>query len=221
MLEVRDLVCEYEDGGERLRILEGVSLSIAPGTSTAIVGPSGSGKSTLLYLLAGIRRPTGGSVRFQGQPLEELTDGQLADLRRRCFGFVFQHHFLVRHMTVLENLFVALEQPTRADLDRVQHLLERLGLGGLGHRFPHQLSGGQRQRVAVARALAGRPKILFADEPTASLDRASGRALVDLLFELKGETTLVMVTHDQELLDRFDQVMELRRGGLVAMTRSA
>lgn len=212
MLEAQNLLCEYNDGAQRLRVLDGVSLTVIEGTSVGIVGPSGSGKSSLLYLLAGLRLSSSGSVRFRGQSLEQLSQKARARLRAREFGFVFQQHFLVKHLTVMENIFVPVLTPTRETLAYAESLVERLGLKGMGHRFPAELSGGQRQRVALARALVNRPAIVFADEPTASLDRASAGALLDLLQELRGETTLVMVTHDLSILDRFDRIVELRDG---------
>ncbi len=214
MLEAKNLVYEYKDGSQRLRVLDGVSLSLQAGKSLCIVGPSGSGKSTLLYLLAGLRVPASGSVLFRGRPLEAMNSKERARLRARDFGFVFQQHFLVKHLTVMENIFVSAHKPNRDTLAYARHLVERLGLGGLEHRFPAELSGGQRQRVALARALVNRPAILFADEPTASLDPDSSANLMQLLREVRGETALIMVTHDTRLLDQFDRTVELIDGKL-------
>lgn len=219
MLEARNLVCEYKDGSRRLRVLDGVSLSLQPGKSLCIVGPSGSGKSTLLYVLAGLRVPTSGSVSYRGRPLETMSNAERVRLRARDFGFVFQQHFLVKHLTVMENIFVSARSRSRETLAYARYLVERLGLKGLEHRFPANLSGGQRQRVALARALINRPAILFADEPTASLDSDSSASLMQLLAELRGETALIMVTHDTRLLDQFDRTMELVEGKLRQVSR--
>ncbi|MEW8978924.1 MAG: ABC transporter ATP-binding protein [Symbiobacterium sp.] len=219
MLEARNLVCEYKDGSRRLRVLDGVSLSLQPGKSLCIVGPSGSGKSTLLYVLAGLRVPTSGSVSYRGRPLETMSNAERVRLRARDFGFVFQQHFLVKHLTVMENIFVSARSRSRETLAYARYLVERLGLKGLEHRFPASLSGGQRQRVALARALINRPAILFADEPTASLDSDSSASLMQLLAELRGETALIMVTHDTRLLDQFDRTMELVEGKLRQVSR--
>jgi len=219
VLEARNLVCEYKDGSRRLRVLDGVSLSLQPGKSLCIVGPSGSGKSTLLYVLAGLRVPTSGSVSYRGRPLETMSNAERVRLRARDFGFVFQQHFLVKHLTVMENIFVSARSRSRETLAYARYLVERLGLKGLEHRFPASLSGGQRQRVALARALINRPAILFADEPTASLDSDSSASLMQLLAELRGETALIMVTHDTRLLDQFDRTMELVEGKLRQVSR--
>jgi len=205
-----------------LTVLDQVSLEVARGESLAIVGPSGSGKSTLLQIIGTLDRPTSGSVSLNGQDLGVLDDQQLAAVRNRQIGFVFQSHYLLPQCTVLENVLV----PTLATDDvavrdaaseRAERLLKRVGLGERMSHRPGELSGGERQRVAVVRALINQPQILLADEPTGSLDQTSARELGQLLLELNREegVTLVIVTHARELAQRMARVLELKEGRLV------
>lgn len=216
---------EAAAGAEPVRVLTGVTLALGRGDSIAIVGPSGSGKSTLLHIIGTLDRPSSGKVWLDGQDLSQLDDLQLARVRNRQIGFVFQLHHLLPQCTVLENVLV----PTLAAADkalrngavaRAKRLLDRVGLGGrLAHR-PGQLSGGERQRVAVVRALINQPKLLLADEPTGALDSASAAALGQLLLDLEHEegVTLVVVTHSLELARRVGRVLELREGRLTEQT---
>ncbi len=215
-------------GGRPLTVLDDVSLTIQPRGFVAIVGPSGSGKTTLLGLLAGLERPTVGSVRLNGTDLNVLTEDQRARFRAENVGFVFQTFQLIPTLTALENVLVPIElrrmhtrgvdglQAERRALD----LLDRVGLADRTHHYPAQLSGGEQQRVALARAFANEPKILFADEPTGNLDATTGRTVIDLLVALNAETqtTLVLVTHDQELAARAHRVVRLSAGRLVPET---
>ncbi len=208
-------------GADHLPVLRDISIEIARGTAVAIVGPSGSGKSTLLNIIGTLDRPTSGRVLLDGKDLSQLNELDLAAIRNRQIGFVFQAHHLLPHCTVLENVLV----PTLANPDtaqrkeaeaRAQQLLQRVGLGErLKHR-PGQLSGGERQRVAVVRALINRPQLLLADEPTGSLDRASAGELGQLLVDLNREqgVTLIVVTHAPDLAQRMGRVLELRDGAL-------
>lgn len=204
-----------------LPVLADLTLEIAAGESVAIVGPSGSGKSTLLNLMGTLDRPSEGEVRLDGQDLQSLDEAQLAEVRNRQIGFVFQAHHLLPHCTVLENVLVpalAVRDPawmTEAEV-RGRTLLQRVGLGERLHHRPGQLSGGERQRVAVVRALINRPKLLLADEPTGALDRASAQELATLLVQLNREqnVTLVVVTHALELARQMNRVLELRDGRL-------
>jgi ABC-type lipoprotein export system ATPase subunit len=216
------------DRAEDLAVLDGVSLEVGGGESLAIVGPSGSGKSTLLQIIGTLDRPTSGSVRLRGQDLSTLDETQLAAVRNRQIGFVFQAHFLLPQCTVLENVLVptlaaaAREERktagsppvTEKTEERAKRLLKRVGLAErMAHR-PGELSGGERQRAAVVRALINRPQLLLADEPTGSLDHASAQQLGQLLVELNREegVTLIVVTHAAELAKRMGRVMELRDG---------
>ena len=221
LLKLQDVAKRYPgpSGQQGPAVLSGLQLDVRAGESVAIVGPSGSGKSTLLNLIGALDHPSAGRVLLDGQDLAELTDSQLARLRNRQIGFIFQLHHLLPQCTVLENVLV----PTLAGgsdgeaVPRAKQLLERVGLGDLLDRRPGHISGGQRQRVAVVRSLINQPKLLLADEPTGSLDRSAADDLVELLVELnrRQEVTLIMVTHSTTLARRMDRVLELRDGRLV------
>ncbi len=205
--------------GERLRLLEDVQFIIQPGEAVAVVGPSGSGKSTLLGLLAGLDLPTRGRVFLDGCDLTALDEEGRAALRRRLVGFVFQSFQLIPSLTALENVMLPLElagEGVAAARARAAAILQRVGLAARLAHYPRQLSGGEQQRVAIARAFVGRPRILFADEPTGNLDRATGQRIIDLLFEINQEhaTTLVLVTHDESLAARCGRVLRLEAGRL-------
>ncbi len=201
-----------------LVILEGVDLHIGRGETVAVVGESGSGKTTLLGLMAGLDLPSEGRVYLDGQELGALDEDGRSALRARHVGFVFQTFQLLPSLNALENVMLPLELGRHAHPRRnARQVLERVGLGRRMHHYPRQLSGGEQQRVALARAYATRPGLLFADEPTGNLDRATGRRIGDLLFELNREngTTLVLVTHDPELASQCGRVVELDGGRLV------
>ncbi len=222
MIIAEHLEQTYTSGGRPLTVLHDISLSVEPHAFLAIVGPSGSGKTTLLGLLAGLDRPSRGTVWLDGENLNTLSEDDRALLRVRKVGFVFQTFQLIPTLTAIENVLVPVELQTTAvnHGEAVAHahdLLERVGLGDRTHHYPAQLSGGEQQRVALARAFANRPKILFADEPTGNLDAETGRAVIDLLVQLNREqqTTLVLVTHDRALADRAGRVLRLV-GGRVA-----
>ena len=206
-------VVEGPDG--RLTILEDVSLALAPGESVAIVGASGSGKTTLLGILAGLDRPSSGSVVLAGERLDALDEEARARLRRRRVGFVFQNFHLLPALNAEENVMLPLDLEGRADArERAGEALARVGLGARRHHYPAQLSGGEQQRVALARAFVHAPDILFADEPTGNLDQRTGLAISDLLFALNREhgTTLVLVTHDPALASRCARRVSLQEG---------
>jgi putative ABC transport system ATP-binding protein len=202
-----------------LTILDDVSFTIGAGEAVAVVGASGSGKSTLLSLLAGLDTPSTGAVWLDGVALSQLDEDGRARLRGAKVGFVFQSFQLLPALTALENVMLPLE--LRGDRDAqapARRILERVGLGErLGH-YPRQLSGGEQQRVALARAFVTEPDLLFADEPTGNLDTETGRAVMDLLFELNSQhgTTLVLVTHDERLAARCGRILRLSAGKLVA-----
>ena len=208
----------YGAAGAETRVLDGVDLRVAPGESLAIVGPSGCGKSTLLNILGTLDRPTSGRVAIEGREVSGLDPSELAGVRARTVGFVFQLHHLLPQCSILENVLVpALAAGGAAAAEpRARALLERVGLTPrLDHR-PGQLSGGECQRAAVVRALINRPRLLLADEPTGSLDRAGAERLADLLRELNREegVALVAVTHAARLAERMGRVVELRDGRL-------
>jgi putative ABC transport system ATP-binding protein len=201
----------------RLDILQPVDLTIATGERCAIVGPSGSGKTTLLALLAGLDVPSAGRLWLADQELTALDEDARAALRRQRVGFVFQNFQLLGNLSALDNVALPLE--LRGDADaraRAQDMLAQVGLAERARHYPPTLSGGEQQRVALARAFVGRPQVLFADEPTGSLDRASAEAVLALMFELNraAGTTLVVVTHDDALAARVDRRLLLRAGRL-------
>jgi lipoprotein-releasing system ATP-binding protein len=214
---------EAPDKPEALMVLREISLQVAPGESLAIIGPSGSGKSTLLHIMGTLDRPTSGEVTLGGKDLSALDDQQLAAVRNRQIGFVFQAHYLLPQCTVLENVLVpTLAQPKPQTADsadqRAKELLKRVGLGERSSHRPGELSGGERQRVAVVRALINQPQLLLADEPTGSLDRSAAQQLGQLLLELNREegVTLIIVTHAMDLARRMGGVLELKDGRLVS-----
>ena len=207
-----------EDGSE-LSILEGVEIAVPPGEAVAIVGASGAGKSTLLHLLGGLDRPTAGDVLLAGRNLATLSERELAAVRNRQIGFVFQFHHLLREFTALENVMMPVliagvaESEARA---RANELLSEVGLGQRLQHKPWQLSGGEQQRVAVARALANQPAVVIADEPSGNLDTHTGEQLHDLFFRLRSQhgVALVIATHNRELADRADRVLHMKEGQL-------
>src|SRR4051812_42798769 len=221
MLHSKSLTRIYRSGGKDLTVLKDITFSLEPGGFLAILGPSGSGKTTLLGLLAGLDRPSAGSVYLDGQELGSMTEDQRARLRGEKIGFEFQAFQLIPTITAQENIQVPLE--LRGDgggAVRAQELLGRVGLAGRGHHYPAQLSGGEQQRVALARAFSSRPKLLFADEPTGNLDAATGGTIIDLMVELNRDldTTLVLVTHDLDLAARARRTIRLADGRVVADT---
>jgi len=219
IIEAVNLGKRVRVGDGWLDILTAVSVSIKPAEAVAILGASGSGKSTLLGLLAGLDTPSAGSVRLDGTDLGSLGEDGRAALRARRVGFVFQSFQLLDHFTALENVMLPLELAAAAAAPELARtMLERVGLLQRLHHYPRQLSGGEQQRVALARAFVTLPRILFADEPTGNLDSATGRQIIDLLFQLNREqgTTLVLVTHDADLARRCDRSIRLDGGRVAA-----
>ncbi|WP_308112749.1 MULTISPECIES: ATP-binding cassette domain-containing protein [Xanthomonas] len=200
-----------------------MSLTVSEGDSIAIVGASGSGKTTLLGLLAGLDLPSRGSIALSGQELGQLDEEARAALRAREVGFVFQSFHLLPALTAEENIALPLELAGREDPARVREVLEAVGLSARARHYPRQLSGGEQQRVALARAFVAKPRILFADEPTGSLDQATGAQISDLLFALNAtsDTTLVLVTHDMTLAQRCNHIYRIDSGRLHAQPGSA
>jgi putative ABC transport system ATP-binding protein len=212
LLEAVDVVLEYHDGTRRVRAVDEVSMSLARGSFVGLVGPSGSGKSSLLFTLAGLRPPTRGTVRMLGKPLPARPDAS-APLRRTQVGFLFQEPFLVPYLTVREN---ALSHTSgAAAVARVESLAEEIGMASMLDERPHRLSGGERQRASLLRALANDPALILADEPTASLDQATGHAVMTVLRRQAQNAGLLVVTHDPAMLEGADRVLYLRDGRLV------
>ena len=215
MIRVRDVVMRLPSGGRSLTILDGITLDVAAGEVLAITGPSGSGKSTLLGLVAGLDRPSAGSIVVAGIDITRLDEDALARFRRETLGYVFQSYHLIPTLTAVENVAVPLEIAGAPNaLARARVLLDDVGLGDRAHHYPVQLSGGEQQRAALARAVALEPGLLLADEPTGNLDSATGTRIIELLLELKRRrgATLVLVTHDEALARHADRVVTLRDG---------
>jgi putative ABC transport system ATP-binding protein len=229
MSEVSEITPSYEltsvsrsfgEGSARVVALDALDLTIGRGEFVAVFGPSGSGKTTLLQLLGALDRPSGGSVRFEGQPLEKLGDSALADLRLRGIGFIFQQFNLIPTLKAAENVEAALAPLAISRQERsetAERHLDSVGLAPRADHLPSQLSGGEQQRVAIARALARSPRVVLADEPTGNLDTRNGEMVMDLLARLHSELeiTLVLVTHDEWIAERADRVLRLADGRLV------
>ena len=218
MIEVRDVKKWIQNGTRRVEILKGISLSIPAGQFEAIVGASGSGKSTLLGLLAGLDTPSSGEIWLDGTPIHNLEETELAAVRGRKIGFVFQSYQLIATLTALENVLLPYELNMEGSgLAQARRLLAAVGLGERMEHYPVPLSGGEQQRVALARAFVVEPPIVMADEPTGNLDSANGRLVLDLLLERNSHAgaTLVLVTHDAEIASRADRRIVLKDGMVV------
>jgi len=218
VIEVRNVKRWIQNGSRRVDILKGISLSIPAGQFVAIVGASGSGKSTLLGLLAGLDTPNEGEIWLDGTPIHSLAEGDLAAVRGRKIGFVFQSYQLISTLTALENVLLPYELNVEGHgLKQARSLLEAVGLGERMDHYPVQLSGGEQQRVALARAFVVNPPIVMADEPTGNLDSTNGRLVLDLLLERNNHAgaTLVLVTHDPEVAARADRKIVLKDGMII------
>ena len=223
MIETRNLVKSVDTSEGLLTILKGITLKVNEGEIVAIVGASGSGKSTLLGLMAGLDGASSGDVLLDDNNLTEMDEEQRAMLRGQLVGFVYQSFQLLPSLTALENVMLPIElKGDDQARDKAKQLLQRVGLEERWHHYPNQLSGGEQQRVAIARAFATQAKILFADEPTGNLDTATGKKVVELLFELNREfsTTLVLVTHDERLAQRCNRVIKLVAGEIAEDTKN-
>ena len=215
-IDLRRVSLSLQGNAGKIEILHNIDLRITQGSSCALVGPSGSGKSSLLMLMAGLEKPSSGTVSVLGRDISSLCERSLAEFRRGKVGVVFQSFHLLPSMTAIQNVATALELAN--DPSPLENAKKKLTDVGLSHRldhFPKQLSGGEQQRVGIARALAPNPKIVFADEPTGNLDATNGAAVADLLFTLTKqqlETTLILVTHDLELAKRCDRVVNISDG---------
>ncbi len=216
-LEVSNLRHSFQTDAGTLEVLKGLSFSLAPGRVLAIVGPSGSGKSTLLHLLGGLETPTSGELIWGGVSLAGASQEVLASRRALEVGFVFQHHYLLEDLTTLENVGLPGLIASKPNDARAVQLLQQVGLQDRAHFFPRALSGGERQRAAIARALLTKPRLILADEPTGSLDRANADLVFGMLVELARleNTAVVVVTHDESLVSRVDEVIRLEDGRIV------
>jgi putative ABC transport system ATP-binding protein len=219
MISTKHLSMRLTAGGRPVTILDDVTLEIPEKQMVAVVGPSGSGKSTLLGLMAGLDRPTAGSIELDGTNITVLSESRLAGFRREKIGYIFQSFHLIPTLTALENVLVPLElSGSASSKSQAVELLHTVGLGDRVHHYPVQLSGGEQQRVAVARAFACRPPILLADEPTGNLDSVTGQHMMDLLLSLHRDygTTLVLVTHDPSIASLMHRVIALRDGRIAS-----
>ena len=223
MIAVRNLVKTIRNGAHQVEIIRNISFDVPSRQFVAIMGPSGSGKSTLLGLLAGLDWPTSGSILLDGQDITELREDEMARLRGKKLGFVFQSYHLIPTLTALENVMLPMEFDAGINggangaVTRAKYLLESVGLAERRDHYPAQLSGGEQQRVALARAFMMRPAVLLADEPTGNLDSANGRHVLELIIRLNKEegTTLVLVTHDEVLASNAERRIVLRDGRIV------
>jgi len=209
----------YRSGNRDLKVLDDVNFSVEAGATLSIVGPSGSGKTTLLGLCAGLDRASSGQVELNGIRLNDLNEDQLADVRNRHIGFIFQNFQLMPTLTALENVMVPLELRGEKNVrTRALDLLDKVGLADRGHHYPTQLSGGEQQRVSLARAFSNQPQILFADEPTGNLDAETGVKVEKLLFDLNKEsgTTLILVTHNLELAAKTQRIIRIKGGKILS-----
>lgn len=224
IIECQDLTKEYLGGETPVKAVDHVSLRFERGEFAAITGPSGSGKSTLLHTLSSLENPTSGTVFYENKPLSGYNDNQLSILRRRRFGFVFQAYNLVNELTGYENIMlpVMLDRKT-PDEKYIEKLIAMLGIEDRLEHLPSALSGGQQQRIAIARALANKPSVLFADEPTGNLDGKSGREVLSLLKYAATEigVTLILVTHDLHVAEQADRVITIEDGKVVSDSKAA
>jgi putative ABC transport system ATP-binding protein len=220
VLSVEQLSHSFENGGETTTVLQQIHFSVEKGEMVALLGSSGSGKSTLLNLMAGLMKPTTGSILINGSAIEQMNENQLAEFRRTNIGFIFQSYELIPHLTVRENVELPLifqGVGSKQRREKAVALLTKVGLGGKTEMFPSQLSGGQQQRVSIARSLITQPAVVFADEPTGNLDTKTENEIINLLLELN-ETlgiTFVIVTHELAVAKRTQRVIQLRDGFLV------
>ena len=215
LVSLHDLHLTLDSGAGAVNILRGVDLEIKRGETLGVVGPSGSGKSTMLAVTAGLEHPTSGQVIVAGQDLGTLNEDQLALFRRKHVGIVFQSFHLIPTMTALENVAVPLELAGHKDaFEQARESLNDVGLGDRVSHYPTQLSGGEQQRVALARAFVGEPDLILADEPTGNLDSQTGASIIDLMFGIRRDLTLMLITHDDHVAERCDRVVRMVDGKL-------
>lgn len=220
LIELKDIYKIYSDGDSEIRALDGVSLSIEKGEFTAIVGSSGSGKSTCMNIIGCLDIPTSGTYFLNGTDVSTMDEKSLAHVRNKEIGFIFQQYNLIPKLNVLENVELPLLYkgvPSRQRGEMAMLALERVGLSDRASKYPAQLSGGQQQRVSIARALAGNPPVILADEPTGALDSKTGREVLDFLKQLNGEgTTIILITHDNSIAEEIPRVVRIHDGKIIS-----
>ncbi len=218
ILNIHNVSKTYQSTGRTLTVLDNINFSVEAGSTMSIVGPSGSGKTTLLGLCAGLDRSSSGSIELYNIQLDDLNEDQRAQVRNQYIGFIFQNFQLMPTLTAVENVMVPLELRRENKIKPIaMDLLEKVGLADRAHHYPSQLSGGEQQRVSLARAFSNKPRILFADEPTGSLDDETSEKIIDLIFGLNKEagTTLVLVTHNIDLAAKTQRIIKLKGGRIV------
>ena len=218
LLQFSDVHLQYQNGQNLTEVIKGISFTINQNERLAIVGKSGSGKTSLLMLMAGLEKPTSGSIQFQKEELTLYTEDQLTDFRKENIGIVFQSFYLIPSYTALENVALSLEINFQKNaLIQAEEILTDLGLKDRLHHFPSQLSGGEQQRVAIARAIINKPELILADEPTGNLDEENSQVIADLLFNVsqKYQKSLCLVTHDLELAKKCDRLMKIDNGTII------
>ena len=218
LLQFSDVHLQYQNGQNLTEVIKGINFSINQNERLAIVGKSGSGKTSLLMLMAGLEKPTLGSIKFQNQELTTYSEDQLTDFRKKNIGIVFQSFYLIPSYTALENVALSLEINFQKNaLVQAEEILTDLGLKDRLYHFPNQLSGGEQQRVAIARAIINKPELILADEPTGNLDEENSEIIADLLFNVsqKYQKSLCLVTHDLELANKCDRLMKIDNGTII------
>jgi len=218
LLQFSDVHLQYQNGQNLTEVIRGINFSINQNERLAIVGKSGSGKTSLLMLMAGLEKPTLGSIKFQNQELTTYSEDQLTDFRKKNIGIVFQSFYLIPSYTALENVALSLEINFQKNaLVQAEEILTDLGLKDRLYHFPNQLSGGEQQRVAIARAIINKPELILADEPTGNLDEENSQVIADLLFNVsqKYQKSLCLVTHDLELANKCDRLMKIDNGTII------
>ena len=218
LLQFSDVHLQYQNGQNLTEVIKGISFTINQNERLAIVGKSGSGKTSLLMLMAGLEKPTSGSIQFQEKELTSYTEDQLTDFRKQNIGIVFQSFYLIPSYTALENVALSLEINFQKNaLIQAEEILTDLGLKDRLNHFPNQLSGGEQQRVAIARAIINKPELILADEPTGNLDEENSQVIADLLFNVsqKYQKSLCLVTHDLELAKKCDRLMKIDNGTII------
>ena len=218
LLQFSDVHLQYQNGQNLTEVIKGISFTINKNERLAIVGKSGSGKTSLLMLMAGLEKPTSGSIQFQDEQLTSYTEDQLTNFRKENIGIVFQSFYLIPSYTALENVALSLEINFQKNaLVQAEEILTDLGLKDRLHHFPSQLSGGEQQRVAIARAIINKPELILADEPTGNLDEENSQVIADLLFNVsqKYQKSLCLVTHDLELAKKCDRLMKIDNGTII------